>query len=121
MHSARALAPLLRRHMPLERGVHVLQGRGQAPTRWMQGPPLSVVADATDRRAIIAHHLLRRLIRLDGGGRGGRAWRREPRGRLRRPPFGPDFPCERAHPPDGAPPMPLGVAVGCQDRLGHLP
>ena len=87
----------------------------------MQGPPLIVVEDATYRRAIIEHHLLRRLIRLDCVGRGGLAWRREQRGRLRRPPFGQDFPFERAQPPDGAPHMHLGVAVGFQDRLGHIP
>src|SRR5712691_5404611 len=61
VHSARALAPFVRLHIPLERGVHVLQGRGHAHTRWMQGPPLIVVEDATYRRAIIEHHLLRRL------------------------------------------------------------
>src|SRR6266567_8168264 len=80
VHSARESAPFLRLHIPLERGVHVLQGLGHAHTRWMQGPPLIVVEDAAYRRAIIEHHILRRLIRLDCVGWGGLAWRREQRG-----------------------------------------
>jgi hypothetical protein len=54
----------------------------------MQGPPLIVVEDTAYRRTIIEHDILRRVIHLDGVGRGGLAWRREQRGRLRRPPFG---------------------------------
>jgi hypothetical protein len=101
--------------------VHVLQGRGHAQTRWMQGPPLIVVEDAASRRTIIAPHILRRLVRLDRLGRGRLAWGLGKRGRLRRPPCGSDLPCDRSHPPDGPPPLPLGAAVGFQDRLGHLP
>src|SRR5438270_10709060 len=91
-HSARESAPFLRLHIPLERGVHVRQGLGHAHTRWMQGLPLIVVEDAAYRRTIIEHHILSRLIRLGCVGRGGPAWRREQRGRLRRPPFGEDLP-----------------------------
>src|SRR5262249_20686473 len=61
-----------------------------------RGPPLIVVEDAADRRAIIEHHILRRLIRLDGVARGSLAWRHEQRGRLRRPLFGEDLPFDRA-------------------------
>src|SRR5262252_10217635 len=86
----------------------------------MQGPPLIVVEDAADRRAIIEHHILRRLLRLDGVARGSLAWRHEQRGQLRRPLFGEALPFDRASPPDGPPPLHLGVAVGFQDRLGHI-
>jgi hypothetical protein len=107
--------------MPLERGLHVLQGLGHAQTRWMPGPPLIVVEDAAYRRPIIAHHILRRLVRLDRVGRGGLTWGLGKLGRLRRPLFGSDLPCDRSQPPDGPPHLHLGAAVGFQDRLGHIP
>jgi len=49
---------------------------------------LIVVEDTAYRRAIIEHDILRLVIHLDGVGLGGLAWRREQRGRLRRPLFG---------------------------------
>ena len=101
--------------------MHVLQGLGHAHPRWMQGPPLIVVEDATYRRAIIEHHILRSLIRLDGVGRGGLAWRREQQGPRRCPLFGSDLLFDRAQSPDGAPHLHLGVAVSFQDRLGYIP
>jgi hypothetical protein len=82
---------------------------------------LIVVVDTAYRRTVIEPHILRLVIHLDGVGRGGLTGRREQQGRLRRPLFGSDLLCDGAHPPDGTPHLPLGVAVGFQDRLGHIP
>jgi len=82
---------------------------------------LIVVEDTAYRRTVIEPHILRRVIPLDGVGRGALTGRREQQGRLRRPLFGSDLLFDGAQPPDGTPHLHLGVAVGFQDRLGHIP
>jgi hypothetical protein len=107
--------------MARERGVHVLQGFGHAQPRGMQGPAWVIVQDATDRRTIIPHHILRVLSDLDGGGPGGLGWGGGQRGRLRGAPFGSHLPCARPPPPDSAPHLHLGAAIGVEHGLGDIP
>jgi hypothetical protein len=86
----------------------------------MQGPPLIVVKDTTDRGTILQHHILGSLVGLDRRGPGCLTWGLEQGGGLRRPPFGQDLPFDGPQSTDLPSHLHLGTAVGLEHGLGQI-